>query len=160
MHVRSSTKVCSAIALLTAMSFTALHADAPASSPAEVQKARHDHYHNLGEASKTIRDLTRGRSPDFAAIEKAAEQVVKASINQGQWFPKGSGPEAGKTRALPEIWTKPAEFEAAQKMFSDRAPALLAAAKAKDADAVRTAFREVGMSCKNCHDQFRSPEDH
>jgi cytochrome c556 len=158
MHVRYSSKLGSAIALTAVMSFTPLHADAPA-TPAEVQKARHDHYHELGEQFKTVRDLTRSSKPDFAALEKAAEHVVKASINQGQWFPKGSGPEAGETRALPEIWTKPADFVAAQKMFSDRAPALLAAAKAKDIDAVRSAFRDVGASCKNCHDPFRAPED-
>lgn len=158
MHVRFSTKVASAIALVVAMSFTALHADAP-NTPAEVQKIRHDRYHELGEDFKAIRDLSRGSSPDFAALEKAAERVVKASIDQSQWFPKGSGPEAGETRALADIWAKPAEFAAAQKMFSDRAPSLLAAAKAKDVEAVRRAFRDVGASCKNCHDPFRSPED-
>ncbi len=158
MHVRFSTKIGSAIAIIAAMSFTTLRADAPA-TPAEVQKVRHDHYHELGEASKAVRDLSRASNPDFAALEKAAEHIAEASINQGQWFPKGSGPEAGKTRALPEVWTKPAEFVAAQKMFSDRAPTLLAATKTKDIDAVRRAFREVGASCKNCHDTFRSPED-
>ena len=56
----------------------------------------------------------------------------KASVDQQQWFPKGTGPEAGKTRALPEIWSKPDDFTAAQKMFSERAPKLLAAVKAKD----------------------------
>lgn len=156
MRVRFSIKLSSAIAMMAG--FTALHADAP-TTPAEVQKARHDHYEELGEASKAVRDLTRSSNPDFAAIEKAAEHIVKATVNQGQWFPKGSGPEAGKTRALPEVWTRPAEFAAAQKMFTDRAPALLAAAKAKDISAVRTAFRDVGASCKNCHDTFRSPED-
>lgn len=158
MHVRPSIKMCSALALLTAVTFTPLYADAP--TPAEMQKARHDHYHELGEASKVIRDGSRAGNPDFAALEKAAEHIQKASINQMQWFPKGTGPEAGKTRALPEIWTKPAEFAAAQKMFSDRAPKLLAAVKAKDKDAIRSAFREVGASCKNCHDNFRAPEDH
>ena len=128
MHVRFSTKIGSAIAIIAAMSFTTLRADAPATL-AEVQKARHDHYHDLGEANKAVRDLTRSSNPDFAALQKAAEHIVEASIDQGKWFPKGSGPEAGKTRALPEIWTKPSEFAAAQKMFSDRAPALLAPAK-------------------------------
>lgn len=158
MHVSSVRKLGPAIALMTAMSFTALKADTP-TSPAEVQKARHDHYEKLGEEFKAVRDLSRRSNPDFAALEKSAQHIVKASINQGQWFPKGSGPEAGKTRALPDIWAKPAEFAAAQKMFSDRAPALLAAAKAKDVNAVRSAFRDVGASCKNCHDPFRSPED-
>ena len=87
-----------------------------------------------------------------------AETVNEASVNQQQWFPKGTGPEAGKTRALPEIWTNPADFEAAQKMFSDRAPKLLEAAKAKDVDAVKAAFKDLGGACKNCHDTFRAPE--
>ena len=79
-------------------------------------------------------------------------------MNQQQWFPAGTGPEAGKTRALPEVWTKPADFTAAQKMFEERAPKLLAAVKSKDAAAVQAAFKEVGGACKNCHDTFRAPE--
>jgi cytochrome c556 len=130
-----------------------------AATPAEMQKARHDHFHELGDAFKAVRDQSKGSNPDFAALTKAAETVNKASIDQAQWFPKGTGPEAGKTRALPEIWTKQADFEAAMQKFSDAAPKLLAAAKAKDVDAVGAAFKEVGGTCKNCHDTFRSPED-
>jgi cytochrome c556 len=104
-----------------------------------------------------VRDNSRG-TPDFAALDKAVAVIQKATVDQSQWFPKGSGPEAGKTRALPEIWTKPAEFTAAQKMFSDKAAPLAAAVKARDADAMGKAFRELGASCKNCHDNFRAPE--
>jgi cytochrome c556 len=129
-----------------------------AATPQEVQKTRHEHYEELGDAFKAIRDGAKASTPDFAAIEKAAATVSKATVNQEQWFPKGSGPEAGKTRALPEIWSKPAEFAAAAKKFEGAAPALLAAAKAKDVDAVNKAFREVGGACKNCHDNFRAPE--
>ena len=80
--------------------------------------------------------------------------MVDASIDQQQWFAKGTGPEAGKTRALPEIWSKPDDFTAAQKMLTERAPKLLAAVKAKDAAGVQAAFKEVGGACKNCHDNF------
>jgi cytochrome c556 len=130
-----------------------------AATPVETQKARHEHYEELGKAFKAVRDQSTASTPDFAALEKNADIVNKASVDQQQWFPKGTGPEAGKTRALPEIWSKPADFEAAQKMFSERAPKLLAAVKAKDIDAVKGAFKEVGGSCKNCHDTFRSPEE-
>jgi cytochrome c556 len=132
---------------------------ANAATPAEIQKARHEHYEELGEAFKSVRDLSKASTPDFAALEKAAAAVNEASVDQGRWFPKGSGPEAGKTRALPEVWSKPEDFLAAQKMLSDRAPKLLAAAKSKDVAAVTAAFREVGGACKNCHDNFRSPEE-
>jgi cytochrome c556 len=129
-----------------------------AATPQEAQKARHEHYEALGDAFKAVRDNTRGDSPDWAALDKAAQSVVEASVDQQRWFPKGTGPDAGKTRALPEIWSKPEDFTAAQKMFSDRAPKLLAAVKAKDGAAVQAAFKEVGGACKNCHDTFRGPE--
>jgi cytochrome c556 len=130
-----------------------------AATPQETQKKRHDHYHELGDAFKAVRDGTKASTPDWAAIEKAATDVNKASVNQQQWFPKGTGPEAGKTRALPEIWSKPDDFVAATKMFEDKSAALLAAVKTKDADAVNKAFRDTGGACKNCHDTFRSPEE-
>jgi cytochrome c556 len=130
-----------------------------AATPLEMQKARHEHFEDLGDAFKAVRDGSKAATPDFAALLKAAEIVQKATVDQPQWFAKGTGTEAGKTRALPEIWSKPAEFEAAQKMFADRAPALVAAAKAKDIDAVGKAFKELGGACKNCHETFRSPEE-
>lgn len=146
------------VAVSVASLIAAVQAATPA-TPAELQKVRHEHYEELGDAFKAVRDASKASNPDFAALEKAADIVNQASINQQQWFPKGTGPEAGKTRALPEIWSKPDEFTAAQKMFSDRAPKLLAAAKAKDIAAVTAAFRDVGGACKNCHDTFRAPED-
>src|SRR5262245_63854866 len=131
-----------------------------ATSPAELMKARHHHYHELGDAFKTVRDQSRAGTPDMAAIKSAAQVINDASIDQQKWFPAGTGPEAGKTRALAEIWQRPDDFKAAQKMFSDAAPKLLAAASSGDVGAVKTQFGEVGKSCKNCHDTFRSKEEH
>jgi cytochrome c556 len=135
-----------------------LCAAAYAATPAEAQKARHEHYEQLGESFKAVRDQSNASSPDWAALQKAVEAVQHATVNQQQWFPKGSGPEAGKTRALADIWTKTAEFDAAAKLFEEKVVPLVAAAKAKDVNAVKAAFREVGGSCKNCHDKFRGPE--
>jgi cytochrome c556 len=131
-----------------------------AQSARDQQKARHDHYHELGDAFKTVRDQARAGSPDLAKIKAAAQTINEASIDQGRWFPAGTGPEAGKTRALPEIWARPGDFKAAQKVFSDAAPKLLAAANAGDLSAVKSTYGELGKACKNCHDTFRAPEDH
>ena len=140
-----------------AVAAAVMSAAAYAATPVEVQKLRHERYEELGEAFKTVRDNSKG-SPDFAALEKALAVIQKATVDQKDWFPKGSGPEAGKTRALPEIWSKPDEFASAQKMFADKAGPLATAVKAKDVDGVGKAFRELGGSCKNCHDNFRAPE--
>ena len=131
-----------------------------AASSQDLQKARHDHYHELGDAFKTVRDQTRAGSPNLVKIKAAAQVINEASIDQGRWFPAGTGPEAGKTRALPVIWQKPEDFKAAQKVFSDAAPKLLAAANAGDLDAVKSTYGDLGKACKNCHDTFRRPEEH
>jgi cytochrome c556 len=131
-----------------------------AASAQDLQKARHDHYHELGDAFKTVRDQTRAGSPNLAKIRAAAQVINEASIDQGRWFPAGTGPEAGKTRALPVIWQKPEDFKAAQKVFSDAAPKLLAAANAGDLNALRASYGDLGKACKNCHDTFRAPEEH
>jgi cytochrome c556 len=130
-----------------------------ATAPKDLMKARHDHYHKLGEAFKTLRVEARANTPDMSAIQRAAKVVSDASVDQGRWFPAGTGPEAGKTRALPEIWKRPEDFVAAQKVFSDAAPKLVSAASTSDIGAVRKQFGEVGRACKNCHDTFRSPEE-
>jgi cytochrome c556 len=130
------------------------------SSPQALQKARHHHYHELGDAFKVIKDQSGSGKPDLAKIKSAAQVVNDASVDQGKWFPAGTGPEAGKTRALAEVWSRPEDFKAAQKMFSDAAPKLLAAANSGDMAAVKTQFGEVGKACKNCHDTFRSKEEH
>ena len=125
-----------------------------------IYKVRHDEYHKLGDAFKVIRDQVRASAPDSAAIKDAAKVVSDASVNQFKWFPAGSGPQAGvKTRAKADIWSKPQDFEAAQKLFAEEAKKLNAAAGSGDVAQVRSQFGEVGKSCKNCHDTFRTPED-
>jgi cytochrome c556 len=156
-HARRKLTAVVSIALGLAAPVGALLA---AASARDQQKARHDHYHELGDAFKTVRDQTRAGSPDMAKIKAAAQVISEASIDQGRWFPAGTGPEAGKTRARAEIWTRPEDFKAAQKAFSDAAPKLLAAANAGDLNTVRSTYGDLGKACKNCHDTFRSPEDH
>lgn len=143
------------VATLLAPAFALL---AQASEPANVQqfqKDRHEHYEKLGESFKVVRDQVRADKPDLAAIKTAAKFVNDAADQQAKWFPAGSGPEAGKTDALPEIWKKPAEFKKAMQMFSDAAPKLQAAANSGDVAAIKTAFGDTGKACKNCHEQFR-----
>lgn len=156
-HARRKLTVVVSIVLGVAAPAGALIA---AASAVDLQKERHHHYHELGDAFKVVRDETKAGTPDMAKIKAAAQVVSEASVDQGRWFPAGTGPEAGKTRAKPEIWAQPKDFQAAQKVFSDAAPKLLAAANAADLAAVKTNFGEVGKACKNCHDTFRGPEDH
>ncbi len=99
-----------------------------------------------------IRDQIKNDKPDLAAIKTAAGVVNEAAANQEKWFPAGSGPEAGKTQAKAEIWSKPAEFKTAMKNFADAAPQLQSAANSGDVAAIKTAFADTGKTCKGCHE--------
>src|SRR5688572_1413708 len=103
--------VCASL-LAPALALVAAQASEPANVK-ELQKARHAHYHQVGDSFKVIRDQLKTDKPDLAAIKTAAKVVNDASANQEKWFPAGSGPEAGKTQAKAEIWSKPAEFKTA-----------------------------------------------
>ena len=71
--------------------------------------------------------------------------VARRPARRARWQRSGSDPD---------------DFKAAQKVFSDAAPKLLAAANANDVNAVKSTYGELGKACKNCHDTFRAPDDH
>ena len=54
-----------------------------------------------------------------------------------------------------EVWSDATGFKAAQDKFNDAMGKLTVAADAGDLEKVRTAFVDVGASCKACHDSYR-----
>jgi cytochrome c556 len=74
------------------------------------------------------------------------------------YFPPGTGPDVGKTRAKPEIWQKRDVFIEKSREFLAAAQAIDAAAKAGDVNMVMAAHDKVDKACKACHDPFRAPK--
>ena len=95
-----------------------------------------------------------------AATAYAAALNTMASIKGDMMWPPGTGNDAyaGKTRALPEVWsTWPAAGEKAQAL-SD-ASAALADVAGDGLDALRSKIGAVGKACKGCHDDFRAEQN-
>ena len=124
-----------------------------------VMKARHDHYEEMGRAMKGIGDQLKAGSPDMVVIQRHADTVAGYGPQILGWFPEGSGPEAGRTRAKAEIWSDAATFRAATERFQQASTGFQQAARAGDAAAVRAALPALKQSCSNCHDKFRGPDD-
>ena len=82
----------------------------------------------------------------------ASNAKALAGLNQdlASMFPKGTN--AGDTDALPEVWSKRAEFERHAKDTQAKADAFAKAATGKDAAAK---FKDLSDSCKSCHKDFR-----
>jgi cytochrome c556 len=135
------------------------NAAAPALNPAEVIKAREKHYEDIGKAMKAIGDELKKSAPDVKVIQANAATIDRLAPQVPNWFPAGTGPETGvKTEARAEIWSKPEEFSAAATNFATAARQFNATAQTGDVAAIGAAMKQLGGSCKGCHDKFRNED--
>jgi len=146
--------------LTLACALLAVAAAADTMTPRAQIEARQSNFKDLGGAFKTVRDQLRLSKPNLIAIEQAAQSVKEFSEQHANWFPKGTGPEAGfETAAKPEIWSDPQGFADANKRFATEGAKLLVLAQAKDVPGLKTHAQAVGQACKGCHDKYRVPQD-
>ena len=82
-----------------------------------------------------------------------------ANVEGGGMWPPGTGNDAyaGKTRALPEVWSTWPEAGKKAEALSEAAAALAAVA-GDGLDALRSKIGPVGKACKGCHDDFRAEQ--
>ena len=91
------------------------------------------------------------------ATANAAALNIMATIKGDMMWPPGTdnGAYAGKTRALPEIWSTWPEAGNKAQALAD-ATAALAEVAGDGLDALRSKIGPVGKACKGCHDDFRA----
>ena len=56
-------------------------------------------------------------------MQANAAKMAQPSAQASTWFPAGTGPDVGKTRAKPEIWQNPQDFAAKIRDFQAAASA-------------------------------------
>jgi len=143
---------------------TAAAAAAPlgkAVSGAQAKKLMHDRHEGMeaiGDAMKLVSGELRKDAPDLGKIRSGAGTFARLAPQVKGWYPPGTGPDVGKTRAKAAIWQKPADFRAKALAFESAATKFNAAAKAGDLAAIRAAHGDLGKTCKACHDPYREPE--
>jgi cytochrome c556 len=124
-----------------------------------VMHVRHEGMEDIGDATKVLSRELKSDSPDLAKVRENAGTIARLAPEATGWFPPGTGPDAGKTHAKPEIWQKPEDFAGKRDAFQKAAQAFNAAALGSDLAAIRDAFGELGKSCKACHDSYREKDD-
>lgn len=134
--------------------------DAPAVEEPAIIAERQQNLEEMGDAFKPIAETLKTGTPDLELIAANAA-VISANLKKiPDHFPAGTGIDDGfDTDALAAIWEKPEEFSAAANDAIAAGEALLAAANARDVDAIKAGVGELGNSCKNCHDTFRADDD-
>ncbi|NOT41550.1 MAG: cytochrome c [Alphaproteobacteria bacterium] len=145
--------VASAVLALTV--FVSAACGSSAQTPQQVVDARIEAMKKFGG---TLKATSQAATPAEAKAKIADAIAFSESIVSR--FPKGTGiGDAGvtKTRALQDIWAKPAEFKAAADAMTATLKSI-DAALGGDKAAVDAAFAEVGKNCGGCHKPFRGPE--
>ncbi len=123
-----------------------------------LMKEREHHMDAFGDATKTIGNALKASSPDAAPIRQSAAKIAELAPKLESWFPTGTGPDVGKTRAKAEIWQKPEDFALKAHDFNRAAQDFNVAATSGDLGQINTTFEALGKSCKACHDLYRAPK--
>lgn len=97
----------------------------------------------------------RGLAGDAANLGKHSAALVELGAEIGPAFEAVGVASAEGSEALPAVWEDADGFAAAVEKFASAAAALDAAIAAGDTDAIMSAHRETGASCKGCHEDFR-----
>jgi cytochrome c556 len=125
-----------------------------------VMHDRHEGMEAIGNSFKDIhRALTAG-SPDLPTVRSNAAKIAQLSQQASGWFPAGTGPDVGKTRAKADIWQNAEDFAAKLRNFQAAARAFNGAASGNDVRAINASFNQLGGACKACHDKYRAEEQH
>jgi cytochrome c556 len=150
-------RVALAAALLSCLGFTLVEAASP--QAAQI-KPRQDKLRDMGGALKAITDELKKPKVDWDNVIIPNTQTIKdRSAYLLNWFPQGSGPEAGvKTYALPAIWQKQDDFTKLGKAAQAEAVKLDQVANSKNLDAFKAEAVTMGKACKACHDDYRSKD--
>ena len=149
------------IALLAACGSESADAPAPeGDAPSEIE-VRQENFEAIGDSFKLIRaNFEEGATTDLAAVEAAARDINERADRIGDYFPEGSGRDAGwDTEALATIWEKPVEFTSAQQKLLEESATMMELAASGDAAATGAQIAELGGACKNCHDTFRYDDE-
>lgn len=108
---------------------------------------------HIGAASMHVRGLVGGQE----YLVKHAQGLANGAAELETLFAAGSDVEGSD--ALAVIWEDPEAFEAAIAKSVAATKAFVEAAESGDKAKIGAAFRDVGGSCKGCHDKFRAPQD-
>ncbi len=122
-------------------------------------KYRQAIYKSVGGHMTAIATILKTDAGDMKDISMHADGMLALAKIAPTIFPEGSGPDAGKTGAKPNIWTDADGFKKVLVAFQENAEKLAVAAKSGDKGAIGAALGDLGKNgCKACHDTYREKD--
>ncbi|MDJ0895835.1 MAG: cytochrome c [Alphaproteobacteria bacterium] len=127
-----------------------------ADTPENLVKYRKAVMKSLGGHFGAISAVVKGEVSYGAHVANHARALRDVAPLIGAVFPPNSTYDQFKdTNALPEVWSKPAEFKQAVEAFEKAAADFVPVAEAGDAQAITASFGAMARTCGGCHKTFR-----
>ena len=153
-------RVTTAVGMIAVFAAAAVAAPLTKGRALAIMHQRHEGMEKIGDTNKLLRREITSSSPFVPAIQSGAATIAGLSVKATGWFPRGTGPELGKTGARPQIWQTPQDFIAKLHNFQGAAQAFNAAAKSGDMNAIKARYADLNGACKACHDKYRMDMHH
>jgi cytochrome c556 len=110
-------------------------------------------YSSIGGHMSAMSAILKQEVPHTVDLAVHANGIANLAPLTMHLFPEGSGD--GRTKAKAAIWENPEDFAEKRQNFIDAAAALGDVAGA-DMETFVGAFRELGGTCKACHDDYKA----
>jgi cytochrome c556 len=107
-----------------------------------------------GKYLYSLLPMAQGRVPYDASIVARNAGYLDVVIRMA-WDGFDPGTQGVKSRALPDIYSEPAKFKAAQETMFAEMTKFVATVKAGNEANTKTAIVDLNKACNSCHDTFR-----
>lgn len=110
----------------------------------------------VGANFKPLMGMVKGKVEFNGDVAKsmAADLAAVSGLNWERGYPEGSA--EGKTKAKKEIWKNRDDFSSKMDDFKSAAAKLSEVAAGADKAAVLAQVKELGGTCKACHDDYKA----
>lgn len=122
--------------------------------PGQPVKTRQTAFKEMLRVFEPMGTMLRDGKYDAGKFEALATELI--TKRNGPWGNFGPDTHYPPTKARPEVWTNPAQFNEGKVAFLKSTDALLAAAQSKDLKRVTTAYFTVYDHCQSCHKEFKT----
>lgn len=121
-------------------------------SAGKVVEERQATMKQVGQTMKEAAAFTAAQTPFDAGKVKGLMDTVAGDAKKLKGLYPADSASDPKTSADPKVWQNKADFD---KRLAEMGALATAAAKAKDTDSFKPAFKALGDTCKSCHDVYR-----
>lgn len=147
-------KIVASFVLAAAAVTLAAPAQAQFAKAEDAVKYRKSAFSVMGTHFGRVAAMANGRIP-FDAGAAASNAAIAEFMSKLPYAGFVDGSDKGDTKALPEIWTERAKFNAAAEKMQGEMTKLALVTKGGNIDAIKAQVGATGGACKACHDDFR-----